>query len=359
MGKIRKWIHKHEKIRYVLKVLHQINNEEFVHVVNHMFEEETDGKVSIMRVMKYGKKNKGKLIYHIQYNTYTGFFAIFRNVLEQMHYADGYGMIPFVSWGDQSPYYEKDGVDGCTNVWEYYFEQVSGLTKDDVDQSYAVIPMKQWISVKEDVRNDGYIVDERYVKVLGSIVSKYIRIRKNVEEQMKHDIEQLFQGKKTLGVQIRMGSMLLAPDGHPIVPTLNEYISEIHRAMEEGSFEQIFLASDDKRAVAAIIEEFGTQVVCYNDVARVESCTEAMLQDNPREKHNFRCGLEVLRDVCTLAQADGLVAGYSQVSIGARIFKSSRNEKYAYQMILDKGINHNNLVLTGKNIKKNLREKKK
>lgn len=110
---------------------------------------------------------------------------------------------------------------------------------------------------------------------------------------------------------------------------------DIYKAMEAGSFEKIFLAVDDKRVVAAVIEEFGAQVVCYNDVAGVESYTEAMLQNNPREKHNFRCGLEVLRDVCILAQADGLEVSLSQVSICARILKKSTGKDYFVQRIVE------------------------
>ena len=352
MRKIRQWINKHEKVRYLLKVLHQMNNEEFVHVVNHMYD--TDGKISVMRIMKYGKENKGKMIYHIHYDEYVGFFAIFRRVLMHMYYADKYGLIPFVSWGEQSPYYEKDGVNGCTNVWEYYFEQMDGLTEDDIDQSYAVVPMKQGVFFDEDVKNDEYNVDERYIELLGGIAGKYIHVKKNIENVIRDDIIRLLQGKKTLGVQIRMGSMMLAPDNHPIVPTLEDYINEIHEAMIIGNFEQIFLASDDKRAVNALTKEFGDKVIFYQDVARVESNTEAMLQNNPRGKHNFLCGLEVLRDVYTLVWADGLVAGLSQVSICARILKKSAGKEYLVQKIVDKGINHNNFVLTKKNIRKQL-----
>ena len=42
----------------------------------------------------------------------------------------------------------------------------------------------------------------------------------------------------------------------------------------------------------------------------------------------------------TLARCDGLVAGLSQVSIAARIQKSSYEMEYQDMVIIDKGINY-------------------
>ena len=64
-----------------------------------------------------------------------------------------------------------------------------------------------------------------------------------------------------------------------------------------------------------------------------------MSMDGNKEYSKYRKGLEVLRDVYTLASCGGLVAGLSHVSILARIVKYSFDKKYSYQNILSNGIN--------------------
>ena len=51
-------------------------------------------------------------------------------------------------------------------------------------------------------------------------------------------------------------------------------------------------------------------------------------------------GVEVLRDMYSMAECDGLVAGLSQVSYAARIQKKSMGSEYEDLVILNKGINY-------------------
>ena len=43
--------------------------------------------------------------------------------------------------------------------------------------------------------------------------------------------------------------------------------------------------------------------------------TEVAFEKSGRKKHKYRLGLEVLRDMHTLAMCDGLVVGISQVAV--------------------------------------------
>ena len=57
-----------------------------------------------------------------------------------------------------------------------------------------------------------------------------------------------------------------------------------------------------------------------------------------RENTHYLDGLEALRDVYTLAECNGLIAGLSQISIAARIVRLAENGSFEYMKILDKGI---------------------
>ena len=81
-------------------------------------------------------------------------------------------------------------------------------------------------------------------------------------------------------------------------------------------------------------EIFGEIVLCYIDVERSNS-NEGIHY----HKKSNRIGYEVLRDMYTLSQCGGLIAGKSHVSTVARVEKCSRNEAYSYLNIIDKGLN--------------------
>jgi hypothetical protein len=65
---------------------------------------------------------------------------------------------------------------------------------------------------------------------------------------------------------------------------------------------------------------------------------------NNRMHHKYKLGLEVLRDMHTLAKCQGFICGLSQVSICAQIQKISNNEKFDFLHVIDKGINKNKKI---------------
>lgn len=338
------YVHRHERLRYVIRCMRNIGNKEFVYDVNHLYT-----NLNFLKLVQNGMQNKGRIIYNIDVNIGSGFFAVFNHVIEQIYYADTLGLIPYVRLGNKFPYAEEAEVNGTFNPWEYYFRQPGGLTRESVDKSYAVVAnIKDPRKLEELKLKSAYIVNDQYIELLGEIFKKYIFLQDCVDKEIMYGIDAILNGKKTLGVQIRMGSMLVGWDKHPIVPSLDEYICEIKKAIDIGGFEQIYLATDDKRVLDALIKQFGSMLVYYKDVTRVEGRYNPYDVNTGREKHNYFCGLEVLRDMYTLAYTSGLVAGHSQVSICARICKSSTDKKYEYVKIVDKGINHNKRSTGGK-----------
>lgn len=85
---------------------------------------------------------------------------------------------------------------------------------------------------------------------------------------------------------------------------------------------------------------YGDKIVYYKDVLRSNGQETVMNSISNRENHHYMLGLEVLRDMLTLARCDGMVAGLSQVSIAARIQKASYNKEYEDLVIIDKGMNY-------------------
>ena len=122
--------------------------------------------------------------------------------------------------------------------------------------------------------------------------------------------------------------------------TLDDYYQEIDKALESKQFEQIFVASDDLLALEELEKKYNS-VTFFEDVMRTDKDVSVAFLDNKRKHHKYNLGYEVLRDAYALSCCDGLIAGQSQVVIGARIMKASRKEKYVYQRTIEKGVNHN------------------
>ena len=131
-------------------------------------------------------------------------------------------------------------------------------------------------------------------------------------------------------------------NNHPTAVRLEQTIKAIKEAMIGREFKLIFLATDEKGVYDILYSEFGNKVVWFDDTYRGEDSKSIAFSDENREYHHYKLGKEVLRDAYTLSKCEGLIAGMSQVSFGARIFKISRNEVYSYCNIIDNGINKNN-----------------
>ena len=64
------------------------------------------------------------------------------HVLQHIYLAEKLGLMPVVDMRQYMTYYnEAEEIDGTRNAWEYYFEQPSGFSLDEVYQSSRVFIM--------------------------------------------------------------------------------------------------------------------------------------------------------------------------------------------------------------------------
>lgn len=307
----------------------------------------------VMQCVSYGNINKDKCIYHIQFGDVThGFFALFRKLLKYLAYADRFGFYPVVEWSREIPYAEEKTIRGTLNPFEYYFEQPMGISVKEMEQSYNVFQSEEihvtdfFLDNEIDDGEDGYLLSEIFLGKLSEIVKKYIHMNQWTEQYMEKEIDCLLQEKKTVGVHVRGSDYKMGYNNHPTIVPTEDYIQEVKKLLDSGRYEQVFLATDDEEALQLFIDEFGEKLVYYHDVVRTSGKVSVAFSGSKRENHKYLLGLEVLRDMLSLATCNGLVAGISQVSICARIVKKSWDIEYEDTEILDRGINHtkNNFV---------------
>lgn len=291
----------------------------------------------------------------------TGFFALLMKYgLQRLDFADKYNLEPYIFWGPDTPYAEDISIYEKTNVFEYYFENITKQTKEEILSSKFVCKScaSHVLSLTGRYRDSIYEQEEDELIRYAYLYRKYIKLNYQTQKYINENVNWILKEKKTLGVHYR-GIEWSNLKGHPIPPSLDEYFDIISKCLEEDRYEQIFLATESEDTVMAFKEKFGEKVVLYTDVARTKSGSTQLVIFNDNQKSiqykRYNMGLEVLRDAYTLVACRGFIGGISQVSYAVRYIKRSIGEKFLTETILDHGIRRD----SGISIKKYAMQQKK
>ncbi len=331
INKIRK------RLKFALYCMPYGDNDRFVKTVSQIGTEN-----NLVNLERYGEVNLAQNIYLEESG--SGFFADQNRLLALLYFADFYDLVPVVRYHPNYRYAEKHPVNNTDNPFEYYFIQPGGITLTEAMTSKRVLKSQKentLLAGSLNMDKNGYMRSEEYINELGRIAAKYIRLNDIVRNDIETNIRKLLGVGKTLAVHVRGTDFKRNYNGHPITIDTGEYLEQALLIMNRGKYEQVFLATDTCEATWLFREAFGDKLICYQEVTRSDGTETVMNSSSERENHRYLLGLEVLRDMYTLAACSGLIAGLSQVSIAARIQKKSYHEEYEDLVILNKGIAYN------------------
>lgn len=336
MGRLRNKI---EQIKFAAYCYKRGQDGRFVRTVRQL----TD-KNNLIYVESYGDRQTEDVLFFIDMEeSGSGFFADHNRLLALLYFADKYDMKPVVKYHEGYCYAEKHPVNGTANPFEYYFEQPAGIGLEEMKSYARVFRSRKENSYEVNKLCDepnGYARSKEYLDEMARITARYIRLNSIVKEKMDKEMDALVQGGKTLAVHVRGTDFKQNFNGHPIIVGVDEYLETTADVFGKGSYEKVFLATDDSEALKKYQERFGDKLFFYSDVVRSDGNDTVMHSKMERENHRYLLGYEVLRDMYTLSVCDGLIAGLSQVSYAARIQKKSMGKEYLDLVILDKGINY-------------------
>ncbi|HAE45107.1 MAG TPA: hypothetical protein DCG37_05880 [Lachnospiraceae bacterium] len=354
------FLKKHEKAYYVANCVRYFKDNESRKLVLDINHDPTTIKYE-----NFGDLNPDELIYLIYMDNFAlGFFALFMAVMDGLYFAERFHMKPVVEYSDKCIYNEGHPINGGENAFEYYFEPVSDIPVKDARQSRNVALYKQChrnvngeITVLGNfIANSGQA--EEYMKKRAELYAKYIRLKPEVQEYINRNLDDILGDKKCIGVHVRGTDFRNEYINHAKVVTLDQYLDAVAQAIKKHGFERIFLATDEESTVEKFRERFGSRVVCYNDIFRSTDGEPVHFSQASRTDHKYKMGLEVLRDMYTLAKCDGLICGYSNVSITARIVRLSTGTPYEYENIINNGFNQTGTT-TYRDQKRRARRRKK
>ena len=297
-----------------------------------------------VEIEKRGDLHKGMLVCEIDpVVEHSGFFAVFRRLLSALYFSDEIGAKPYVAYSKDFIYAEDHPVNESDDPFGYYFCPIRAVEEKSLKQLNAVIRFSpKHIRLAENLNGEvsylNYRVTDEYLQAMASTCKKYIELNDVMEAYVQKGIAEIDADDRTLAVHCRGTDFNLGCKNHPVIVTVEDYFRFIDELLQTGEFDKIFLATDDENRLKKFIEKYGDQVRYYRDVKRTSGSEGVHYSTSNRENHHYWLGAEVIRDVYTMASCGGLVAGMSEVSIGARVFKQANGQKFKKLMIIDKGI---------------------
>ena len=101
-----------------------------------------------------GELNPDKVFYVIKRYPGTGLFSNLAYVINHIQIANRMGFIPIVDMHNfPTVYNEKKKIFGTHNAWEYYFEQLSNFTLEEVYKSKNIIMTDNKFYRDEEFKN--------------------------------------------------------------------------------------------------------------------------------------------------------------------------------------------------------------
>lgn len=338
---VKKTILSNPKAEYFRLCFRRSSDPDFVKKVINL-----DRDPDLVRFEHYGSLNPQKIVYLLRIDEHSkGFFALLGLVLDGIRYAERMSFTPVVEWGVHTVVYDES-IQATSNPFEYYFEPVSDISVAEANESANVVhyhTIHRNTNAQQRYQTTiGYTYAgnlERYIAQQAQIYRRYITLNAATKEYMESSISQRIGKKKTLGLHVRGTDFHNNYWNHATVVSVEQYIDAIYEAEKTFEYEQIFVATDEVDALEKLRVAFGDRVIFYEDVLRSNDRRAVHFLPANRENHQYLMGREVLRDMLTLAECDGLIAGISNVSISTQVAKLAQGKSYEYKNIINNGFN--------------------
>lgn len=263
-------------------------------------------KIRRNKVYHYGDKNVDKTFFLISFKpggaetmySRMGIYSLTMCfALPFIDFALKRGWIPVIDLKDSYvPALQDIGRMNLENAWEYYYEQpIEGISLEEVYQSRRVLNGWYWrhevtgplwnaafpqiARALEQRRSENFqdkaVQEEQELKYWHEIITKYIRLNKNLEKRFVVEKNKVFKScHKVLGVGIRaeyrIGIEKDDPlyNNHPKQPSCDEMMNIIENKMNTWGCDGIFVSCDDREYLKKFISHFGDKC-CYMERRRM------------------------------------------------------------------------------------------
>jgi hypothetical protein len=286
----------------------------------------------------FGNENPDKTFFVIRLNNPNlGLFAIHNCVLGYLRISDINGYIPVVDLKNYKNGYLENEEIGLINAWEYYFEQTSNFSLDEVYRSKNVI-FSSGISPREASPPimHNLLKFQRKSHYYLNLAKKHLKIKNNIQQIIDRECHKLINGKKIIGVVSR-GSDMLNLKGHAIQLDVETLIVKTKQKLMDWNCDYVFLATEEERIVEIFRKHFDMRLI-INESFRVKNFDKyipLVYISSHRENDKYHKGLEYLTTVVILSRCNCLIGSLIGSTVGAL---GMNQGKYENTCIYDLGV---------------------
>ena len=283
----------------------------------------------------FGKENPNRTFYLIRCpQSEMGLFAVINFVIFHLGQAVTYGAEPVVDWQHYpNKYFSDDKKVGKENAWEYFFEQTTNISLEEVYRSKHVI-----MSNGEGLPNLSEIRDDEKLWETHQLVKKYIRLNENTKIIFERECERIGIGReRVLGVKCRGTDFVASrPRGHSIVPDADMTIRVIEEKNKEwGGYSKIYLSTEDANILDEMKKHFGenlfyTEAENFTDIKEGKWLGDLYDEASGEKKREDMCMYIVATYL--LASCDALIAPSVGGTLGAMRIKGKYENKFIFSL---------------------------
>lgn len=283
-------------------------------------------------LFSFGTKNPEKFFYVIKRTPGAGLFSNVLYVLNHLKIANDKKFIPFVDMENFPTIYNEDNkIHDTFNAWEYFFENYTDISIDEIYQSKNVYITSNKLQSHffKDTNNDDF---KKFFKDNLKIKNRYKKIVHYFSK--KH-----FKNKKVLGVHFRGTSYKRSP-GHPFPATKNQILKKINELQSNENYDKIFFVTEEENYKKFLFSNFKDKSLFLKSSYRSDK--NDAFECYPRNFHRFKLGREALLEAMLLSECDTLLHITSNISSAAIAWNINTSQK---RIEIDNGINTNNVFL--------------
>lgn len=269
-------------------------------------------------IQHFGNANADKIFFVIKLNfPKLGIFGIYNCVLGYIKYANKHNYIPVVDLKNYKNMYLYDDEIGKKNAWEYFFEQPSQYSLEDVYRSSNVI-ISSGMSPTEGHPYSLYLLlNNKYLrKDFFRIIGSQIKIKKEILQSAINTSNSLIQGKRIVGVSTR-GKTLINVKGHAVQPNIDDLIRLTKDKMEKWQCPYVYLATEEEETVRIFSKHFGNNLIVDKRERFKYKETTNILIEPDRENDKYIGGIEYLTSVIVLSRCTSLIGTAIGSTLGA------------------------------------------
>lgn len=266
----------------------------------------------------FGNLNADKTFYVIRRSPGAGLFSNLTFVLNHLKVAKQNNYIPFIDMEEYPTIYnEKNKIQNTFNAWEYYFENTTEYTLNEIYQSKNVIITE----------NEFYNFFSKWIdqdKSLIKILKEDIKFKKNIYYIYNFIKKKIFKNKIILGVHFRGTSYKTSP-GHPLPATKKQVFNLVKQVLKNNKIDYIFFSTEEKNYQKFFLKNFKEKTFFLKSSYR--SNKNDAFEIYPRRNHRYKLGREILIESLLLSSSDYFIFTDSNVSSFVKALNINLNKK--------------------------------